>query len=101
MDVNTDNGEYGLDYEDIISVRHHERNGKAFKIVQLNPHGFCYVRHANNKPYTAAPASGTFTSFEEAIKAIERIPEDDIKPTQRKVVLTPKVKEDKSSVFKE
>ena len=75
---------------EIICVRLHERNGKAFKIVQLNPYGHWQVRHASNVPCAKEPVNAYFTSVDEAIKAINRIPAEDIKPTTRKVILTPK-----------
>lgn len=80
----------GQDESDKIADRYIETRGRSFKLVCADPHGYWKVYHArNNKPCVHLP--GEYTSLNEAIKAVQSLPEDKLPVIeQRKTVLTPK-----------
>lgn len=83
---------YSDQEENKISERYIEKDGRGFRLICSDPHGFWVVHHAgNNQRVLALP--GEYTSLNECIKAVEGLPEDKLpKPQTRKMVLTPKNK---------
>lgn len=84
--------EYGKITERLISVK-----GRAFRLICMDPHGYWKVHHAtNNKPVNAL--QGHYTSYRDAEKAINALPEELLpKIMTKKTVLTPKIKNEEDS----